>query len=481
MPEEEPKDMDSGFDEEEEKNLDKWEEESKEKGLETEPSSDHEHYRPDRPARDEPKCVKNAYLVENFAIHLLKVMKQYRTMREQRFKEHFKCEGKELNSINIEFPPFQRTQAIYAYNYFIARELLEGRIDKNIRVEYYDDADEVSPTYETLKVSRTKHEVFLTVGYQFIIYKGTPLIQDLYFTGSCRYVRIHFRKKDMDVATDFMKEARDFMKEKNIFKGEKLLFAYGGHLTFLEYPKLNWGDVVLSPNIKKEFDLNLITPLVNEEQCKTSGVPWRRGLMLGGLAGTGKTQVCRILCNELKGVTVIWATPKAVQGEDDIAVLFEAARYFAPTLLVIEDIDFIGTSRDFAQDPSLGELLTQLDGNDPNYGIFVIATTNRPEMLDSALANRPSRFDVLIEFKLPDEQSRRGLVTLFSKNMCNLSPQELDTLVGTTKELTGAQIKEIFVYAQLKAIESKNPISLDDVKKRAQDYKPKTNAEAYRQ
>lgn len=476
--EKEIREVEEGFSKEDEEQLEGFEGEFQEVGRTIDNQEDngvpHQW-------NEERKCVKESYKISNFAEHLLKICKQYRTFREQRFKEFFKCEQKDLNCITVEYGTFQRTQAIVANNNFIAQAFLNGDIIGATKAEYYDDSDEVSPTYETIRTSRTKFEVFLTMGYRFLEYKKKHIVQDLYFSGSCRYLRLHFNKNDIEIAQDFLAGIRTYMKENNIFKGEKLLFSCGGYLEFLEFPKMGWDEVVLSPKIKEEFNLNLLTPLKNEELCKKLGVPWRRGLMLGGLAGTGKTQVCRILCNELYGTTVIWATPKAVQNEDDIAMLFSAARYFAPTLLVIEDIDFIGSSRDFGQDPSLGELLTQLDGNDPNHGIFVIATTNRPEMLDSALANRPSRFDVLIEFKLPELQSRKELIKLFSKNMMTLAGRELEDLASYMKDLTGAQIKEAFVYAQLKAIESGKPISLDDVRKRSEAYKPRSNAEAYRE
>lgn len=434
----------------------------------------------EEPVSTETKCLKDGYKITSFAHQLLRVMKEYRTLREHRFKNFFNCEAKDQNCITVEYNPYQRTQAIYANNNYIIEAFLKGDITGEIRVESYDDADEISPVYETVRTERTKYEIFLTMGYRFIMYKKKPIVQEFYFSG-CRYLKVHFNKNDIDTAQDFLSNSRAFMKENSLFRGEKLQFSFGGYLEFLEYPEMNWADVVLSPKIKEEFNLNLLTPLKNRERCKKLGVPWRRGLMLGGLAGTGKTQVCRILCSELKDTTVIWATPKAVQNEDDIAMLFSAARYFSPSLLVIEDIDFIGGSRDFGQDPSLGELLTQLDGNDPNDGIFVIATTNRPEMLDSALANRPSRFDVLIEFKLPEQEARKELIKLFSKNMMVISASELESLGLFMKDLTGAQIKEAFVYAQLKAMESNKLISINDIRKRVQDYKPKSSAEAYRQ
>jgi ATP-dependent 26S proteasome regulatory subunit len=103
-------------------------------------------------------------------------------------------------------------------------------------------------------------------------------------------------------------------------------------------------------------------------------------------------------------------------------------------------------------------------------------------MLDSALANRPSRFDVLVEFKLPDVEARKGLIKLFSKNMAiEFKLNELDSISASMKDLTGAQMKEAFVYAQLKAIQGNIPIDMKDVLKRAEDYKKINPAEAYRE
>jgi hypothetical protein len=420
--------------------------------------------------------------IEHFAQTLLEVLGKFKSLREQRYTEFFATDDKDMSRIYIEYPPYQRAEAIYAHNRFLDEQIKCGKIKESVRIENYDSGKEVSSSYETIRISREKYENFLTEGYQYFIWDGIRLTQEIYFSGSSRYVRLYFRKADTEKVTEFITQLRLFMKSNALFKGEKLLFTRRGWVEMLEYPKLDWNDVILSPQIKREFELNLLTPLNEGVDCIVKGIPWRRGLLLGGLAGTGKTQVCRVLCNQLKDVTVLWATPKAIQDEDDIAMLFDAARHYYPTLIIIEDIDFIGVSRDFSQDPSLGELLSQLDGNDPNFGIFVIATTNRPEMLDNALANRPSRFDVLIEFKLPDKDSCKNLIKLFSKNMVFDKELNLENLALSMKDLTGAQIKESIIYAKLVAIHnSKEIVAIEDVLKRAASYKPKNNAEAYRQ
>src|SRR3989304_3768198 len=187
---------------------------------------------------------------------------------------------------------------------------------------------------------------------------------------------------------------------------------------------------------------------------------------------SGKTQVCRILCNILpKGVTMIWATPKALYDEGTIKMLFEAARFLSPSLIIIEDLDFIGLNRDFARNPILGELLTQLDGNDPNDGIFVISTTNRPELLDEALANRPSRFDVQLLFELPNPEQRTKIIALFTKKMEFAEELNMSQIISNTDGLSGSHIKEIFVHCQLKALKEKRKITNKDIIDKAIRYR----------
>jgi hypothetical protein len=180
---------------------------------------------------------------------------------------------------------------------------------------------------------------------------------------------------------------------------------------------------------------------------------------------TGKTQVCKVLCNALQNTTVLWATPKSLYSEDQIRKLFEAARYMKPALIIIEDIDFIGTSREFSQNPILGELLTQMDGNDPNDGVFVVATTNRKAILDDALANRPGRFDVILEFPLPHSKERRKLIDIFSKDVLFNKERNdaINEITEATNGLTGAQIKEIFVYNSLKKVDKTKELSIEDI------------------
>lgn len=123
----------------------------------------------------------------------------------------------------------------------------------------------------------------------------------------------------------------------------------------------------------------------------------------------------------------------------------------APTIIFFEDIDLFGKDREFEYSPYLGELLNQIDGIKENDGIFLIATTNRPQLIDRALLNRPSRFDIRIEFKKPEEQERRMLVKKYAD--FPMDDEMMDYLIRRTKDMTPAEIKEVAVYSSMLAIQ----------------------------
>jgi len=402
-----------------------------------------------------------------FARAILRVLGEDRNKRDEFIEKFLGVKRDKCNILTADFKFYQRSQAIYAANLFPTKS-----IDcKIIKVTNITDEGERAPTYERIQIKPDKKISLLTIGEFLLEWKNEKIILEIYFCGYTRRIRLY--SKNIELASDFQDEFMRFMKTQNFLKGKRLIFLPRSEIDFLEFPKLNWKDVILKQELTDSIMLNIIFPITNEKKCTEIKIPWRRGVLMGSVAGTGKTQVCRILCNVLPdSTTLIWATPKALYESEKIQDLFEAARYFSPTLIIIEDIDFIGTSRDFVQNPILGELLTQLDGNDPNHGIFVIATTNRPEQLDVALANRPSRFDVKLEFSLPEENERIELMKLFTKGMKFDQSIDYKKIAAISNGLTGAHIKEIFVYAQLKALKrGSKKISFSDVEERVKQYK----------
>jgi ATP-dependent 26S proteasome regulatory subunit len=142
-----------------------------------------------------------------------------------------------------------------------------------------------------------------------------------------------------------------------------------------------------------------------------------KGVLLYGPPGTGKTLLVRYLVGALPAHT------RFLLSGDRLAYLsdtVEAARLLAPSLVVIEDVDLVAAHRDgpFQSTPAaLNRLLNDMDGAGKEAQILFLLTTNRPEVLEPALAARPGRIDQAIEIGLPDEQGRRALLRLYTKRV----------------------------------------------------------------
>jgi hypothetical protein len=188
------------------------------------------------------------------------------------------------------------------------------------------------------------------------------------------------------------------------------------------------------------------------------GVPWRRGVLFAGPPGNGKTHFVKALidrarrpCLYVRGVRSRCSTE-----EGAIARVFGRARELAPCVLVFEDLDALvnGANRSC--------FLNELDGFADNRGIFTLATTNHPEALDPALAERPSRFDRVYRFPLPDATARRAYVGRWAASLgpeLAPPPGALDALAEQTAGFSFASLKELGLSAVVRWLGDGAPAS----------------------
>jgi transitional endoplasmic reticulum ATPase len=229
---------------------------------------------------------------------------------------------------------------------------------------------------------------------------------------------------------------------------------------FIEVPRVTWGDVGGLDNVKKELHEAVELPLDDPGSFTRLGIKPPRGVLLFGAPGTGKTLLARAIATESKANFISIKGPEIMSkwvGESEKAVrmIFKKAKQVSPSIVFLDELDAIAPKRgghfdSGATERVVNQLLTSMDGLEDMENVMVIAATNRPDIVDTALL-RPGRFDKLILIPVPDEASRMKILQVHTKDM----PLEKVDLAAISKKLegyVGADIENLCREAGLAAL-----------------------------
>lgn len=219
------------------------------------------------------------------------------------------------------------------------------------------------------------------------------------------------------------------------YRSKKL--RYDGQIHFLQPSKVAWDDLSLAPELHDEIINNTVDFLKRSRQLAGYGVPSKRGIILAGAPGTGKTLVSRLLINNSPGIACLSAEPSLLTEPQYTHSLYRIARDLTPSIVFLEDIDLVVEAKN-----ALNGLLDILDGVEEQHQVVTVATTNAPELLHKALSQRPARFDRTIYLPLPDSSLRRRIVSKLSRKI-PVSEDIQDYIVTKTEGYTPAQIQEV--------------------------------------
>ena len=242
-------------------------------------------------------------------------------------------------------------------------------------------------------------------------------------------------------------------------RGEILVFDAGywekSEELFNSIKAASFDDLILPRSLGEELRNDLPRFFASRETYERYGVPWKRGVLLIGPPGNGKTHAVKAMVNRL-GVPCLYVKSlEACDGENAcIRKVFARARHNQPCLVVLEDIDSLIT------DKNRSFFLNELDGFASNTGVVVIATTNHPERLDPSILDRPSRFDRKFYFELPAADERLRYARRWNDALqaeMRVDARVLAEVVRLTDGFSFAYMKELFVSAMMEWINSPGP------------------------
>jgi len=245
---------------------------------------------------------------------------------------------------------------------------------------------------------------------------------------------------------------------------------------FVEVPDVTWGDVGGLDDTEERLRETIQWPLEYPVVYDGLNLDTPKGILLYGPPGTGKTLLAKAVANESESNFISVKGPELLskwvgESEKGVREVFSKARENAPTVVFFDELDAIAGERGQRMGDSgvservVSQLLTELDGLEALEDVVVIATTNRPDLIDNALL-RPGRLDRHIHVPVPDEEGRRAIFAVHTRDKPLDEEIELDWLAAESDGYVGADIEAVVREATMIAardlITSVSPEELEE-------------------
>lgn len=333
---------------------------------------------------------------------------------------------------------------------------LINKLCNKYKNDLIDDLQQVTDNYEEDHTTYAGslplivNEEFVVIG-DFSMYDSNYAFL-IYSNKSSEYLNKKFTEELSDVKTY---DYGIYTLNKDMFKGWA---ASKIKLSVEDY-------IVINNDLDKELIKDVNEFFSNRKFYNDNNLSYKRGLLMYGSPGTGKTQLSRIIMSNIKDTFCL-----IINSDDDVGdSLYEFIidNFEGENKIVLfEDIDSLSNTQ-------RSNLLNFIDGVKGNEGTYFIATTNHPEKLDSAVSNRPSRFDTVVEIEKPNKNSRSQLLSHYFPS---LKGDLLSSAVKKTDGFSGAYFKELFIYCKLKNVDLDEAINrLQKQNRQFLDYKSESN------
>ncbi|MGH3358160.1 MAG: AAA family ATPase [Nocardioidaceae bacterium] len=311
--------------------------------------------------------------------------------------------------------------------------------------------------YVSLATGPDTERQVVSFGIHLLTYDGQPIAvlqRDASREWGLEQATLEVLATDRETAASLLSEVRRLMIERSVLRGRLVSFSGDeyestlGGITFHRRPQVAADEVVLPAGTMERLSRHVIGVGEQRERMLAAGQHLKRGILLYGPPGTGKTLTVR----HLLGRTETTAIMLSGRSLGLIGEATKIARAMQPAIIVLEDCDLIAQDRDFDDRPDAGlfEFLDALDGLDGDADVTFLLTTNRADLLERALAQRPGRIDLAVPIPLPDESARRALFALYGRGL-PFSAGGLDTAATRSEGVTASFAKELVRRAVLNA------------------------------
>ena len=256
---------------------------------------------------------------------------------------------------------------------------------------------------------------------------------------------------------------------------------------FTTIPNITWDDIGGLKELREELYYDIVLPIIEPSKLKIVGISKAVGVLLYGPPGCGKTLLAKAVANEAKANFISIKGPELLNkyvGESERAIrsLFIRAKNSSPCIIFFDELDALVPKRSQENNNSservVNQLLTEMDGLEDRKQIFIIAATNRPDIIDPAML-RPGRLDKLLYVPLPDFNDRCSILETITKHLKLDKDIELNK-INMDKRMegfSGADIAALVREAQLHALKRLTEKEKEKIKKGENDMDDKEEVE----
>ena len=250
---------------------------------------------------------------------------------------------------------------------------------------------------------------------------------------------------------------------------------------FSTIPNVTWDNVGGLKDLREELYYDIVLPIINPQKLKLVGISKAAGVLLYGPPGCGKTLLAKAVANEAKANFISIKGPELLNkyvGESERAIrsLFIRAKNSSPCIIFFDELDALVPKRSNENNNSgervVNQLLTEMDGLEDRKQIFIIAATNRPDIIDPAML-RPGRLDKLLYVPLPDFENRCAILDTITKNLKLDMDIDFEKIYKDKRieGFSGADIASLVREAQLHALKRLNQKEKENENEEIKDFK----------